>query len=60
LLIMLEVGTRSVRHFWQRRWAVGRVVRNEVGCGGEVEGDVVVVDSLRAEERRRKGMLGKR
>jgi hypothetical protein len=62
LLIMEDVGMRSARHFWQRRCAVGRVERKEVGFGGDEEGELVeVVEVLMAElRRRRKGKLGKR
>ena len=62
LLMMEDVGTRSARHFWQRRWDVGCGVSKEVGCGGDEEGELVeVVDALIAElRRRRKERLGKR
>jgi len=63
LLMMDDVGTRSARHFWQRRCDVGRVARKLVGCGGDEDGEATVelVASLTAElRRRRKGRLGKR
>ena len=62
LLMIDDVGIRSTRHFWHRRCEVGRVVRNDVGCGGDEDGDTVeLVVSLIAElRRRRKGRLGNR
>ena len=57
-----DVGMRSARHFWQRRCELGCVAKNDVGCGGDEDGDVTEsVESLYAElRRRRNGRLGKR
>ena len=62
MLIMEDVGTRSVRHLWQRRCEVEVGLRYDVGCvGGELEGEAEeVVVCERVEDRRRKGMLGRR
>lgn len=62
LLMIEDVGMRSVRHFWQRRWAVDRSGRKNDGCGGEEDGEMVdVVDVLMAELRRlRNGTVGRR
>lgn len=61
--MMEEVGIRSVRHLWHRRWEVGDVERKEVGWGGEDEGEeevLVVLVVVAEERRRRKGRLGRR
>jgi hypothetical protein len=62
LLMIVEVGMRWARHFWQRRCELGRVARKDGGCGGDEEGEFVdVVEVLIAElRRRRKGRLGNR
>jgi hypothetical protein len=55
--MMEEVGMRSARHLWQRRFEVVWVERNEVGWGGDEEG-VLVGEALIVElRRRRKGRL---
>lgn len=62
LLMMDDVGIKSVRHFWQRRCDMGRLERKEVGCGGEEDGELVEAVEVEIVElrRRRKGMLGRR
>lgn len=59
LLMMFDVGMRSARHLWQRRWEVGALEKKPVGCGGEDEG-VLAGDMVEFELRRRKDMLGRR
>lgn len=64
MLTMEVMGIRSARHFVQRSFVVGEVVRKE-GAGGEEEGDVVreveIADVDCAElRRRRKGIRGRR
>lgn len=59
--MMDAVGMRSVRHFEQRRCEVEVEQRNDVGCGGEEDGEgtVEVVEAETVElRRRRNGMLG--
>lgn len=62
LLMIDDVGMRSARHFWQRRYEFGCVARKDVGCGGDEDGDadeqVVSLDA--ALLRRRKVRLGNR
>lgn len=59
LLMMEDVGIRSVKHFWQRRCDTGRLERKEVGCGGEDEGEPVEAEIVELR-RLRKGILGRR
>jgi hypothetical protein len=60
LEIMEVMGMRSVRHFVQRRCEVGVRVRKDVGCGGELLGEDVVVVVVEVELRRRKEREGRR